>query len=153
MTGEKGDDSKKPEAGETIDTNSPYYIHASNYPKKMQVNDVLNDNNYNEWKQEMRNFVLAKNKMRLVDGSVEKPEASSPMHTTWIWADAMIKGWLTTAMEKEIRTSVRYANTSSKICQDLEERFEKEGAPRVYELKQSLNATRQDGNSVSNYYT
>ncbi|XP_023745024.1 uncharacterized protein LOC111893187 [Lactuca sativa] len=153
MAGEKGDGSKKPEGGETIDTNSPYYIHASDYPKQMQVNDVLNDNNYNEWKQKMRNFLLAKNKMGLVDGSIEKPEVSSPMHTAWIRADAMIKGWLTTAMEKDIRTSVRYANTSSEIWQDLEERFEKEGAPRAYELKQLLNVTRQDGNSVSNYYT
>ena len=81
MAGEKGDGSKKPEGRETIDTNSPYYIHASDYPKQMQVNDVLNDNNYNEWKQKMRNFLLAKNKMGLVDGSIEKPEVSSPMHT------------------------------------------------------------------------
>nr|KAJ0217731.1 hypothetical protein LSAT_V11C300143420 [Lactuca sativa] len=56
-------------------------------------------------------------------------------------------------MEREIRTSVRYANTSSEIWCDLEERFEKEGAPRAYELKQSLNALRQGGASVSTYYT
>ena len=153
MTGEKGDGSKKSEGGETIDVYSPYYIHASDYPKQMQVNDVLNDSNYNEWKQEMRNFLLAKTKMGLVDGSVAKPEVSSPMYKAWVRAEAMIKGWLTTAMEKEIRTSVRYANTSSEIWLDLEERFEKEGAPRAYELKQSLNVMRQDGNSISNYYT
>lgn len=48
---------------------------------------------------------------------------------------------------------MRYANTSSEIWKDLEERFEKEGAPRAYELKQLLNTTRQGGMSISNYYT
>ena len=65
----------------------------------------------------------------------------------------MIKGWLNTAMEKDIRTSVKYAATSQEIWEDLKERFGKESAPKAYELKQSLSATRQDGLSVSAYYT
>ncbi|XP_023769810.1 uncharacterized protein LOC111918368 [Lactuca sativa] len=56
-------------------------------------------------------------------------------------------------MEKEIRTNVRYANTSSEIWKDLGERFEKEGAPRAYELKQLLNVMQKGGMSISNYYT
>nr|GEX68162.1 hypothetical protein [Tanacetum cinerariifolium] len=67
--------------------------------------------------------------------------------------DAMIKGWLTTAMEKGIRDNVKYANTSSEIWSDLKERFGKESAPRVYELKKKITATRQEGSSVSTYYT
>lgn len=55
--------------------------------------------------------------------------------------DAMIKGWLTTAMEKEIRNSVKYAKTATEIWKDLKERFGKESAPKAYELKQSLNTT------------
>lgn len=153
MAGDKPTGSGKETSGETIDVNSPYYIHPSDYPKQMQVNDVLNDHNYNEWKQEMTNFLLAKNKMGLIDGTIEKPGAESPMSLAWVRADAMIKGWLTTAMEREIRTSVRYAKTSSEIWRDLEERFEKEGAPRAYELKQTFNAIRQGGTTVSNYYT
>lgn len=99
MSGEKTDGSKTAE-GKTIDTKSPLYIHPSDYPKQMQVNDLLNDNNYNEWKQEMNNFLLAKNKMGLIDGTVKKPESSSPMYMAWIRADAMVMGWLTTAMER-----------------------------------------------------
>ena len=71
----------------------------------------------------------------------------------WVRANARVKGWLTTAMEKEIRTNVRYANTSSEIWKDLGERFEKEGAPRAYELKQLLNVMQKGGMSISNYYT
>lgn len=65
----------------------------------------------------------------------------------------MIKGWLTTAMEKKIRNSVKYAYTAQEIWNDLEERFGKESAPRAYELKQAITFTRQDDASVSAYYT
>ncbi|GKF42635.1 retrovirus-related pol polyprotein from transposon TNT 1-94 [Tanacetum coccineum] len=49
----------------------------------------------------------------------------------------MIKGWLTTAMEKEIRGSVKYATSASEIWKDLQEWFRKESASRAYELKQA----------------
>ncbi|XP_023738657.1 uncharacterized protein LOC111886631 [Lactuca sativa] len=101
----------------------------------------------------MTNFLYAKNKIGLVNGSMQKPESTSPMYMARMRADAMVKGWLTTAMEKDIRTSIRYANTVAEIWKDLEERSEKEGAPRAYELKQSLNVARQDGASISSYYT
>lgn len=64
----------------------------------------------------------------------------------------MIKGCLTTAMERNIQPSVSYANTSAEIWTYLEERFEKECAPRAYELKKSHSATRQNGTFVSAYY-
>ncbi|KAM0060750.1 putative transcription factor interactor and regulator CCHC(Zn) family [Helianthus debilis subsp. tardiflorus] len=67
--------------------------------------------------------------------------------------DAMIKGWLTTAIEKEIRGSVKYANSTSEIWKDLQERFGKDSAPRAYELKQAISNTRQDGMTMSSYYT
>lgn len=70
----------------------------------------------------------------------------------WMRCDVMVKGWLTTTMDKDIRASVKYANTTTEIWNDLNERFGKESAPRAYELKQSLNVTRQDGASVSAYY-
>nr|GEY95575.1 reverse transcriptase, RNA-dependent DNA polymerase, Gag-polypeptide of LTR copia-type [Tanacetum cinerariifolium] len=38
-------------------------------------------------------------------------------------------------------------------CNHLKERFGKESAPKAYELKQSLAITRQDGMTISAYYT
>ena len=93
----------------------------------------------------MTNFLFAKNKIGFVDGSLLKPDKNDDKY--------MIKGWLTTAMEKEIRSSVKYANTALEIWNDLHERFGKESAPRAYELKQSVTQTRQEGASVSAYFT
>lgn len=143
-----GTDDKRPEGSNlnsnsnVTDHNSPLYIHASDYPRQMHVNDALNDNNYIDWSQEMMNFLFAKNKTGFVDGSIKKPEQDSPTYMAWMRCDAMIKGWLNTAMEKEIRVSVKYASTAEEIWSDLQERFGKESAPRAYELKQSLTTTK-----------
>ncbi|KAK1439790.1 hypothetical protein QVD17_05610 [Tagetes erecta] len=132
---------------------SPYYIHPSDYPKQLHVNEVLTDSNFADWIQEMTNFLFAKNKMEFIDGTIKKPQKSSKDYMPWMRVDAMLKGWLTTAMEKNIRNSVKYAGTASEIWKDLNERFGKESAPRAYELKQKIASTRQNGVSVSSYYT
>ncbi|XP_076952218.1 uncharacterized protein LOC143625882 [Bidens hawaiensis] len=107
-----------------VNHDSPYYLHPSDYPRQLHVNDVLTDGNYNDWKEEMQNFSFAKNKIGFVN-----------------------------AMEKEIITSVRYAPTAQDIWADLKERFDKESAPRAYKLKQSLMSTRQNRDYVSTYFT
>lgn len=137
---------------ETTDHGSPYYLYPFGYPRKMHVNEALSERNYLDWVQEMENFLFVKNKISFVDGSLKKPEKIDNNHTAWLRCDAMIKGWLTTAMEKEIRISVKYANTTEDIWNDLRERFGKESASRAYELKRILTTTRQDGASVSTYY-
>lgn len=123
MTGDKSDPNNKNESGP--DVNSPFYIHASDYPRQLHVNENLNDHNYTDWSQEMMNFLFAKNKTGFIDGSIKKPDKTAPDYMPWMRCDAMIKGWLTTAMEKEIRSSVKYASTAYEIWSDLLERFGK----------------------------
>nr|GEY34484.1 RNA-directed DNA polymerase, eukaryota [Tanacetum cinerariifolium] len=85
--------------------------------KKLWPGDMEND-----WEQEMMNFMFAKNKNGFIDGSIKKPETKSDKYLPWMRCDAMIKGWLTTAMEKEIRNSVKYTKTAAEIWNDLMER-------------------------------
>ncbi|XP_076947549.1 uncharacterized protein LOC143619532 [Bidens hawaiensis] len=144
MAGDKPENSNK---NENPDLNSPLYIHPSDYPKQLHVNDILNDHNYTDWSQEMMNFLFAKNKVGFIDGTLKKPEKSSSEYMPWTRCDAMIKGWLTTAMEKEIRSSVKFVGTAFEIWSDLLERFGKESAPRAYELKHALTTTQQSGTS------
>ncbi|KAI3511071.1 hypothetical protein L1887_18215 [Cichorium endivia] len=136
-----------------INHESPYYLHPSDVPRQLHVNEVLTDTNYIDWSQEMEKFLFAKNKFEFVDGTIKKPEKGSSEYMPWMRCDAMVKGWLTTAMEKNIRDSVKYASTAAQMWSDLRERFGKESSPRAYELKQKIVAARQDGISVSTYYT
>ncbi|XP_076914078.1 uncharacterized protein LOC143572951 [Bidens hawaiensis] len=109
MVNDKTESSSSNKVENGPDVNSPLYLHPSDYPKQLHVNETLNDHNYTDWSQEMMNFLFAKNKVGFVDGSIKKPEKSSSDYMPWMRCDAMIKGWLTTAMEKEIRASVKYA--------------------------------------------
>ncbi|XP_076922198.1 uncharacterized protein LOC143583908 [Bidens hawaiensis] len=139
--------------GGASDHTHPYSIHASDYPRQLHVNGVLTEGNYNDWSKEILNFLFAKNKVGFIDGSIKKPEPIANTYMAWLRCDVMIKGWLKTTMEKEIRTSVRYAKTAHDIWAYLKERFGKESAPLAYELIQTLITTKQEGTSVSAYFT
>ncbi|XP_076918244.1 uncharacterized protein LOC143578606 [Bidens hawaiensis] len=149
MPGQTNETNRKEKA--TIDHDSPYYIHPSNYPRQMHVNEALTDGNYVDWSQEMTNFLFAKNKIGFIDGTKKKP---IPSAAECMGVDGtMIKGWLNTAMEKEILDSVKYARTGEEMWKDLKKIFGKLSAPRAYELKQILSITRQEEASVSTYFT
>ncbi|XP_076886570.1 uncharacterized protein LOC143536472 [Bidens hawaiensis] len=68
---------------------------------------MLTDGNYSDWKEATQNFLFAKNKIGFVNGSIKKPNEDTSDYMAWMRCNAMIKGWLNAAMEKEIRTSVR----------------------------------------------
>lgn len=77
----------------SIDSNSPYYIHASEYPRKMQVNEGMTNWNYNDWAQEMKNFLFAKNKVGFINKVIKKLEEDLTAYTLWMCIDTMTKGW------------------------------------------------------------
>ncbi|XP_071695685.1 uncharacterized protein [Rutidosis leptorrhynchoides] len=138
----------------TIDFSSPYFLAPADHPGLNFVGDnLLNDKNYSDWKNEMMNALCAKNKMGFVDGTILMPKEGSNELMNWRRCNAMVRGWLVSAMEKEIKSSVKYAVTARDIWVDLEERFGKENAPRVYELRRTITMIRQENLIVSSYYT
>nr|GEV30596.1 hypothetical protein [Tanacetum cinerariifolium] len=141
------------DVGSGITHDSPYYLYPFDYPKQLYVNEVLTENNYADWSQEITNLLFAKNKVEFVDWTIKKHEKTYKEYMPWMRVDSMINGWSTTAMEKNIRNSVKYADTSSKIWSNLIERLGKESAPKAYELKQNISSTRQSGALVSTHFT
>ncbi|CAH9122533.1 unnamed protein product [Cuscuta epithymum] len=135
-----------------IDCMSPYYIQSGDKPGDVFVTSLLRDGNYGDWLDEMSNALYAKNKIGFVNGDLPMPEAKSPYLPYWQRANAMVKAWLNSSMELFLRQSVKF-KTAREIWTDLEERFGKESAPRAYELRCSLGAIRQDGQSVSAYFS
>lgn len=108
----------------------------------MHVNS-LNDNKYADRSREMSDFLIAKNMVGFINGTLPKPAEDAQEYRAWLHSDAIVKGWITSAMEKEIRNGVKYATTARQIWKDLQERFAKESAPGAYELKRTLTTMRQ----------
>lgn len=131
---------------------SPYYVHPTNYPHQMHVNDSLNDNNYADWSREMRDFIVIINKVGFIDGTIPTPIEDHPEYRACQCIDAIIKGWITTTIDMEIRNSVKYATTTRQIWEYLQERFRKESVPRAYELKRILTNMREEKHYVPSYF-
>ncbi|XP_031112064.1 uncharacterized protein LOC116016038 [Ipomoea triloba] len=115
--------------------------------------ELLRDENYGKWVNDMPDALFAKNKMSFVDGTLIMPTLDSPYLQPWMRCNAMVKGWLKSAMDKDIRGSVRFDVTVRDIWHDLEERFGKESAPRAFEIRRAVTLLRQDKDTVSTYYT
>ncbi|CAH9129304.1 unnamed protein product [Cuscuta epithymum] len=135
-----------------IDSMSPYFIHSGDKPGDVHVTTILRDGNYGDWFDEMSNALYAKNKFGFVNGDILMPKSDSPYLPYWQRANAIVKAWLNSSMEAELRQSVKF-KTAHEIWVDLKERFEKDSAPRAYELRCSLGAIRQDGQSISAYFS
>lgn len=147
-------EASQPNRSPNIDISSPYFLSASDHPGQNFVGDnLLRDGNYSDWQNEMTNALFAKNKIGFVDGTTQMPSDDSPDLMNWKRCNALVRGWLVSAMEKEIKSSVKYANTARDIWIDLEERFGKENAPRAYELIRMITTIHQNDMTVSAYYT
>lgn len=68
---------------------------------------------------------------------------------SWMRCDAIVKGCLTTSIEKMIRNSVKYTNTAAQMWSDLHETLGKESSPRAYELKHNILLLDMMGNVMS----
>ncbi|CAL1377063.1 unnamed protein product [Linum trigynum] len=101
----------------------------------------------------MTETLIAKNKLGIVDGTIVKPETSADLREAWLQCDALVKEWLKTTMDKEVRSAIRYAKTSREMWVDLETRFGKGFAPRAYELRKIMSTLRQEKLYVSTFYT
>ncbi|CAH9074114.1 unnamed protein product [Cuscuta europaea] len=134
------------------DSMSPYFIQSRDKPGDVHDTTILRDGNYGDWLDEMSNALYAKNKFGFVNGDILMPPSGSPNLPYWQRANAMVKGWLNSSMEMDLTQSVKF-KTAREIWTDLEEGFAKESAPRAYELRCSLSNIRQDGQSISAYFS
>lgn len=79
---------------QNADTQSPFYLHPSDCPGQLHVTEQLHDGNYAEWADEISNFLLAKNKVGIIDGSVPTPKEGEVDHESRKRCNTMIRRWL-----------------------------------------------------------
>ncbi|XP_021899482.1 uncharacterized protein LOC110815834 [Carica papaya] len=65
----------------------------------------------------------------------------------------MVVSWLLNAVTKEIADSLLYHESAQSIWTDLQLRYQQSNAPRIYQLKQSMNKLTQGSLSINTYYT
>lgn len=140
-------DTKKPRIKETISTSIsplPIIFMLQTTLDKSFVNEHLHVDNYSEWVVDMSKALYAKNKIGFVDDCVPMPKVDSGELAPCMRCNVMVKGWLKSGMDKDIGNTVCYARRVREMWTNLEERYAKESAPRVFELKNAIALLRQE---------
>ncbi|KAF7154617.1 hypothetical protein RHSIM_Rhsim01G0137000 [Rhododendron simsii] len=136
---------------ESID--NPYFLHHSDNPGQVLVSTLLNGDNYPSWQRAMIVALSAKNKFGFVDGSLPKPNDSSPKHSSWVRCNHMVLSWLLNSLDYHLRESVIFGETAAEIWANLRERFSQGNGPRLFQLQREIVNLHQDQQSVAAYHT
>ncbi|KAM1239956.1 hypothetical protein ACFX2J_045329 [Malus domestica] len=83
------------------------YLHHSDQPGAILVPQPLVEDNYSTWKQSMTMALTVKNKIGLVDGSIEEPDGKN-LHEWQQWnrCNNLVQTWLLGSMSKERQADV-----------------------------------------------
>lgn len=136
-----------------IDVFHPYFLQSSDNPGIALVTQPLTAQNYQHWSRSIKLALSAKNKIGMIDGTLVKPEVSSPLYAFWHRCNDMVLSWLLNSISSDIRDSVVYFSTAREIWEDLTVRFSQSNVPRIFQLKKDLNALNQGSMSVTAYFT
>ncbi|KAG7647075.1 putative retrotransposon Copia-like protein [Arabidopsis thaliana] len=138
----------------TLDPESPYYLdpnYQSNENLPMAILSKSEDN-YFMWKIDFVIFLQSKSKIGFIDGTIAKPEPSSPLYRPWETCNARVKSWMMSSLSEELRSYVTFSETAHKAWEDLRVEFVPSVDFKIYELRQRLAVLRQDGDSVGRYF-
>ncbi|XP_021749706.1 uncharacterized protein LOC110715433 [Chenopodium quinoa] len=135
------------------DPTSPYYLHPSDNPGMKLVSDKSDGNAYGDWKRSMLISLSAKNKLGFVDGSISKPDSTSPLLRAWERCNSMIISWMLGVLDQNLARSVFYFSTAREIWQNLEERYGASSGTVLFALEQAITEIKQGTDDVSTFYT
>ena len=132
---------------------SPFYLHPSDNLGSTLVSYVLTGDNYPIWARVTRRVLKAKNKLGFVDGTITKPMLTDPNFQWWESCNNMVASWIFNTLEKTLHNSVTFVEDAKGMWDELKQRFSQGNAPRIHQIKSELSLLRQEGRSVTDYFT
>ncbi|XP_029154537.1 uncharacterized protein [Arachis hypogaea] len=94
----------------------------------------------------------SKNKLRFIDGSLDKPEKHDPLFEASELCNAYVVGWINHSLEPDIAKSVSWNTIALDLWEDLKHRYYQSDCFRIVELQEELYATKQGEMSVTVYF-
>jgi len=74
---------------------NPYYLHPSENPGMILVSPALDGSNYHTWSRRMKRALLSKNKIKFINGEIQEPAKTDPLHDAWERCNMMVISWIT----------------------------------------------------------
>ncbi|WJX75246.1 hydroxyjasmonate sulfotransferase [Trifolium repens] len=132
---------------------SPYYLHPGENPGTVLVSPPLDGSNYQSWSKAIKRALLAKNKIKFVNGKLPMPSKDDVNFDSWERCNSMVVSWINRTLSPQIASSVVYIDHAKTLWDDLKERFTKGNYFRFSDLLQEVHSIKQGEKSISDYYT
>lgn len=135
------------------DPSSVFYIYPFDVTTSQLVSVKFSGNGFTNWRRSMMLTLSAKNNLGFVNGTIAKPEATSPDFVVWEKCNDLVISWIVYNLDENIAKSVLFLNTARDIWIDLEDRFGFVSITQVYSLEQKISEISQGNQSISEFYT
>ncbi|XP_062112838.1 uncharacterized protein LOC133823993 [Humulus lupulus] len=131
-----------------------YFLAHSDHPNASLVPKIhIGGENYSSWKRSMMVSLLAKNKVKFVNGKLPQPDPDDNDYDAWCQCNSMVISWILHVVSTEIADSIMYLDDDAAIWSELHDRFHQNNGPRVFEVKSSMQVLTQGCNNVQTYFT
>ena len=135
-------------------TNNPFFLPTNeNLGLILTSQPLTSSENYMSWARFVFLALSARNKFGFMNGSIPKPDPTSPLFNSWSRCNTTILSWLTNSLSPHLKASVMYINLAKDLWIDLKDRLSQENTPRLFELQKEISHLVQDSLSVSSYFT
>jgi hypothetical protein len=132
---------------------SPYYLHLGENPGAILVSPPLIGSNYQSWRKYLKRTLLAKNKLKFVNGKLPMPPEDDAHFDSWERCNDMVVSLINRTLSPVIASSVVYIDNAKTLWDDLKEWFTKGDHFRFSDLLQELHSIKQGESSISDFYT
>jgi len=130
-----------------------YSLYPSDHPGLLLVSTPFDGTSFGSWKRTMTIALSTKSKLYFVDGTLAKPQPSSPDFKKWMRCNDTIMSWILNVLTKTIADSIIYAKSARQMWVELEERLGLINGAKLYQVKKKMSNVNQGTNDIATYFT
>ncbi|XP_070017967.1 uncharacterized protein [Nicotiana sylvestris] len=131
-----------------VEPSHPLYLYPTDNPRTVVVADKFNGMGYGSWRRGMLIGLSCKNKLGIINGTISKPNSTSPLFEAWCRCNDMVIAWILNSLEAEIQKikklwdELAYSITYPNCVSGCKEAFQKlEVDKKLHQFLMGLNDT------------
>ncbi|XP_072066650.1 uncharacterized protein [Arachis hypogaea] len=136
-----------------LDPSSPYFLHLGDRSGTTLIPIALEHNNYQVWERAMWRALRGKNKIRFIDGSLQRPTQKDPLFDAWERCNTFVVSWINHSLSLNIAKSVIWINSAEELWRELKQRYCQGDMYKIAESEEEMYASKKGELSVTDYYT
>ncbi|XP_075092493.1 uncharacterized protein LOC142172718 [Nicotiana tabacum] len=135
-----------------VTSSSPLYLLPSDSPGTILVTTTFDGTGYGSWRRGMLLGLSCKNKLGLINGTVVRPNSTSPLLEPWIRCNDMVVAWILNSLDSEIRETVMYTESAEKLWKEIRRRFGQASGIKIFQICKEISSISQGSSSISSYF-